>query len=91
MDVVVEQLHRPRPLVTLDDEAARQPEVAGAKAASLARSRQQGLPVLDGFVIITSGALLLAAEYLRRQGRDPRAWLGEVWGTMTAVPLTRVE
>jgi pyruvate,water dikinase len=60
MDVVVEQLHRPRPLVTLDDEAARQPEVAGAKAASLARSRQQGLPVLDGFVITTSGALLLA-------------------------------
>ena len=30
--------------------------------------------------------LLLAVEYLRRQGTDPRVWLGEVWGTIVAVP-----
>jgi hypothetical protein len=31
--------------------------------------------------------IVFAAEYLRRQSTDPRAWLGEVWGTMMAVPV----
>lgn len=41
---------------------------------------------LGGGVLLL-GLLVIAAEYLRRQGADPRIWLGEVWGTMMAVPL----
>ncbi|MGI9647132.1 MAG: hypothetical protein ACR2OI_01290, partial [Acidimicrobiia bacterium] len=35
----------------LDDGRALDPAVVGAKAASLARARQLGLPVLDGFAL----------------------------------------
>lgn len=38
-------------VVDLDDPDAGRVEVAGAKAASRARSRRAGLPVLDGFVV----------------------------------------
>ena len=40
-----------------------------------------------GGTVALLAILLLAAAYLRRQGTDPRVWLGEVWGTMMAVPL----
>ncbi|MEZ4562707.1 MAG: lysylphosphatidylglycerol synthase domain-containing protein [Thermomicrobiales bacterium] len=40
---------------------------------------------LGGSVLLI-GLLIVAAEYMRRQGADPRAWLGEVWGTMMAAP-----
>lgn len=38
-------------LVDLDDEAATDPHVSGAKAAQLARARRLGLPVLPGVVV----------------------------------------
>lgn len=40
-----------------------------------------------GGAVLLIGLAYIAADYLRRQGGDPRAWLGEVWGTMMAVPL----
>lgn len=41
---------------------------------------------LGGGVLLL-GIVIVAMEYLRRQGADPRAWLTQVWGTMMAVPL----
>ncbi|MEO6121437.1 MAG: PEP/pyruvate-binding domain-containing protein, partial [Acidimicrobiales bacterium] len=41
------------PVLPLDDPAALDPAVVGAKAAALARATQAGLPVLPGFVITT--------------------------------------
>jgi hypothetical protein len=41
---------------------------------------------LGGSVLLL-GLLVFAAEYLRRQGIDPRSWLADVWATMMAVPL----
>ena len=41
------------PVVFLDDPAALDPSVVGAKAAALARASQAGLPVLPGFVFTT--------------------------------------
>jgi hypothetical protein len=38
-------------LVDLDDDAAADPDVSGAKAAQLARARRLGLPVLPGVVV----------------------------------------
>ena len=46
----------PGAVVTLESAAALDPEVVGAKAASLARSLRDGLPVLPGWVL-TTGAL----------------------------------
>ena len=40
---------------------------------------------LGGSVLLV-GLLIVVAEFLRRQGADPRVWLGEVWGTMMAAP-----
>lgn len=42
------------PLVTLDDPAAVDPTLSGAKAAALARAGEAGLPVLPGFVLTTA-------------------------------------
>lgn len=39
-----------------------------------------------GGCILVVGLLVVALEYLRRQGTDPRAWLSGVWGTMLAAP-----
>ena len=38
-------------MISLDDDAAVDPETVGTKAASLARMKQAGLPVPDGFVV----------------------------------------
>ncbi len=38
-------------VISLDDPAAREPAVAGEKAAALARLREHGLPVPGGFVV----------------------------------------
>ncbi|MDQ4088972.1 MAG: hypothetical protein M3163_01485, partial [Actinomycetota bacterium] len=43
----------PGTVVTLDSAAALDPEVVGAKAASLARTLRAGLPVLPGWVLTT--------------------------------------
>jgi hypothetical protein len=47
--------------------------------------RKQRFLWLAGSVLL-GGFLIFAIDYLRRLGSDPRAWLGEVWGTMMAVP-----
>jgi rifampicin phosphotransferase len=44
----------PGAVIALDTRAALDPEVAGAKAASLARALQAGLPVLPGRVATTA-------------------------------------
>ena len=49
------------PVVHIDDELAREPSVAGAKAAALARARARGLSVLPGFAVTTAGAEALAS------------------------------
>lgn len=43
----------PGAVVTLDSSAARDPAVVGAKASSLARALEAGLPVLPGWVLTT--------------------------------------
>lgn len=47
------------PVLELDDLRSQDADVAGAKAASLARARAAGLPVLPGFVITVDGARAL--------------------------------
>jgi rifampicin phosphotransferase len=49
------------PVIDIDDELAREPNVVGAKAAALARARARGLSVLPGFAVTTAGAEALAA------------------------------
>ncbi|HEV3495288.1 MAG TPA: PEP/pyruvate-binding domain-containing protein, partial [Actinomycetes bacterium] len=44
----------PGAVVALDSEAAKDPELTGAKAASLARALHAGLPVLPGRVVTTA-------------------------------------
>ena len=60
--------------MTLDDPAALDPSLVGAKAANLARLAATGLPVLPGFVITTAatgrGARVLDADELHRQWAD---------------------
>lgn len=46
----------PKLIVDLDEPAAADPGRAGAKAATLARARQSGLPVLPGFVVEASAS-----------------------------------
>ena len=41
----------PALVVSLDDPRAADPEVSGRKAATLARARRLGFPVLPGFVV----------------------------------------
>ena len=58
-------------ILDLDDARARDPSVAGAKGAGLARARQAGLPVLPGFVVTTDAgcrALAHGAAVLPRRG-----------------------
>ena len=43
------------PVIDLDDEAARRPNVTGAKAAAPAPARAAGLPLLPGFTVTTAG------------------------------------
>ena len=67
-----------RPVVTLTDDAARLPEVAGAKAASLAKAAAAGLPVLPGVVLTTAGvrardlsAMRHGWEFVSERGARP--------------------
>lgn len=48
---------------------------------------QQRRSLWLGGSFLLLGLLVVVAEYVRRQGSDPRLWLSEVWGTMLAVPL----
>ncbi|HEX8804509.1 MAG TPA: PEP/pyruvate-binding domain-containing protein, partial [Acidimicrobiales bacterium] len=56
----------PPAVLTFDEPLSRSPAVAGSKAATLARARDAGLPVLDGFVVSVAAAAALA-----RPGRLP--------------------
>jgi phosphohistidine swiveling domain-containing protein len=47
-------------VVDLKDEAGQDPDVAGAKAAALARARAAGMPVLPGFAVTTAHARAFA-------------------------------
>src|SRR5688500_16142416 len=47
---------RPAAMLSLADERARDPHIAGAKAAALAQARAAGLPVLPGTVVTVGGA-----------------------------------
>jgi phosphohistidine swiveling domain-containing protein len=58
-------------VVSLDEAAASDPAVAGAKGAALARARAAGFPVLDGFVIgaqVSAEALAGAVDQLATRG-----------------------
>ncbi len=58
-------------LLTLDDPAAEDAAVAGGKAATLARARRRGLPVLDGYVVPAPAArasVARGAEALATRG-----------------------
>jgi phosphohistidine swiveling domain-containing protein len=64
-------------VVSLDDPAARDPHVAGAKAANLAAARAAGLPALPGVVLTTDwtfddrAAALNAWRFLSSGSTDP--------------------
>jgi hypothetical protein len=58
-------------LFSLDDTEALDPAVSGAKAAWLARARQEGMPVLPGIVVAATHAqrfLDLGMEFLETHG-----------------------
>ena len=62
----------PGRLISLDDAAATAPELVGAKAATLAQARRDGLPALPGYVVpAVEGAPALQAgcDALRTAGR----------------------
>lgn len=67
------------PLVSLDDVAAADPALAGAKAANLARARAAGLPTVPGVVLTTAwspadrGVLRAAWVAASRSGAFPVA------------------
>jgi phosphohistidine swiveling domain-containing protein len=60
-------------LLDLDDPAALEPAVAGAKAARLARARQLGLPALPGVVIGVEAARAAVATALEQLPRGSGA------------------
>jgi phosphohistidine swiveling domain-containing protein len=66
----------------LDERAALDRRVTGAKAANLALAKQVGLPVYDGFVITTLGTSAL--EQPNRM-RSSARWtsLGQAWADLT--------
>ena len=66
-------------VVALGDEAASRSELAGAKAAALARSALRGLPTLDGFVITTRAGLTEGAAH-----RDDDPALARAWTELSA-------
>jgi len=58
-------------ILTLEDRGTLDPLVAGAKAAGLARARQEGLPVLPGVVLaaaVSRSYLDMGMEMLERHG-----------------------
>lgn len=67
MAFVLEELATEEPVVSLDDPAATDPALVGAKAAALARASRAGLPVLPGFVLTTTAAALLEDQPNGRQ------------------------
>jgi phosphohistidine swiveling domain-containing protein len=60
-------------LVRLEDERARDPAIAGSKAAALARARSAGLPVLPGWVLPAEEAANALREGIRALERSSAA------------------
>ena len=70
-------------IVWLDEPAAADPGLTGAKAANLAAARLKGLPVYDGFVLTTYGTSALEhADAVRASASD--APLRRAWRTLSA-------
>lgn len=73
------------PLVLgLGDKRALDPEIAGAKAANLARAMQGGFTVLDGFVVTVEGTRVFTTQRARQMGRDLEKLLKKRWASLSA-------
>ncbi|MBO0877412.1 MAG: hypothetical protein J2P19_28875 [Pseudonocardia sp.] len=73
-------------LISLDDPRASDPDVAGGKAARLARARTAGLPVLPGYVVPVT-----AAEEPMRVGRTALATAGVARRAVAASGRTHID
>ncbi|MFN2587091.1 MAG: PEP/pyruvate-binding domain-containing protein [Actinomycetota bacterium] len=83
-DVAREPPAEPSPLVLdLGDRRALDPELAGAKAANLARAQQAGFTVLDGFVVTVEGTRVFSAQRAGRSGRDLEKLLKKRWAALS--------
>ncbi|MDQ3915306.1 MAG: PEP-utilizing enzyme [Actinomycetota bacterium] len=72
------------PLVLgLGDKRTLDPEVAGAKAANLARAKQGGFTVLDGFVVTVEGTRVFSTQRARQVGRDLEKLLKKRWAALS--------
>ncbi|MDQ3956957.1 MAG: PEP-utilizing enzyme [Actinomycetota bacterium] len=67
----------------LADKRALDPSVAGAKAANLARARQGGFTVLDGFVLTIDGTHVFSTQRARQVGRDLERMLKKRWSALS--------
>ena len=73
-----------RPVLPLAAPMAKDPSIAGAKAAALARATGAGLPVLPGFVITTEGcAEIEAAGGSRLVEGELKGALKTAWRTLS--------
>lgn len=73
------------PLVLgLGDKRALDPDIAGAKAANLARAMQGGFTVLDGFVVTIEGTRVFTTQRARQTGRDLEKLLRKRWAALSA-------
>ncbi|HEX2024729.1 MAG TPA: PEP/pyruvate-binding domain-containing protein, partial [Acidimicrobiales bacterium] len=82
MAFVVEEVATGEPVVSLDNPAATDPTLVGAKAAALARAARAGLPVLPGFVLTTDGAALLGGDPAGSR-LEAEASLRNAWGSLS--------
>lgn len=83
-------LELPPLVLGLGDRRALDPDIAGAKAANLARAMQGGFTVLDGFVVTVEGAQVYSTQRARQVGRDLEKLLKKRWTALSvdgAVPL----
>ncbi|HEX2196492.1 MAG TPA: PEP/pyruvate-binding domain-containing protein, partial [Actinomycetota bacterium] len=73
------------PLVLgLGDKRALDTDIAGAKAANLARARLGGFTVLDGFVVTVEGTRVFSTQRARQVGRDLEKLLKKRWAALSA-------
>lgn len=80
-------------VLDLDDPAAREATVAGAKAAALARARAAGLPALPGVVVTRQASSRVVAEAVRalgESGATPRARLAAMQVRPSAELMTEL-
>lgn len=72
------------PLVMgLGDKRALDTSIVGAKAANLARARQAGFTVLDGFVVTIEGTGVFSSQRSRQVGRDLVKLLEKRWSALS--------